>query len=520
MQKSLLLLLALISFQSSAIAQYAKWVVEPLYDVIEEYNGSIAAVKRDAKWGFINQDGEEIISCKYDTITPFVDGVSIAIAPGNKLQAIIHNDGVVIDQFRNPDGGEIDLAIDPRYPYFGSDLLLVTNKTIGLIKRVVYTKWGYINKNGTLQIPISHYCAMPFCEGKAAVANSKMRFSYIDTNGNIAIPNKSDIGRAVGAFGFYNDKAVISYKDEFAVIDTEGNRIEKISYAEPEEPYYAIQSSSINCNLSQRAIIDSLGRITKFVMHSGFVRASLVEETPEPTPIQGDTHFIFEGQSCKDSVEWLTPSLALLRYKDKLGVIKVQETPVVKLEFTENNVHSIFGNVKPIGFAISNDTGADIDELVITYNDTISDVTSITTDGLNSSFLVEKTTDSEAELVKKQISVTQRGVLLLDQTVDIILMDKPGVKIIGRSDFVYYKESNTASLSVDIENTSEYPLNDAILTINNYQTKINLEPYTTINHPAFFGVNPSEEKIEVLISVKHEKSQAVTKEGSMMIKDL
>ncbi|MFR9651728.1 MAG: WG repeat-containing protein [Rikenellaceae bacterium] len=516
MKKVVLLLTALVSIQSLAVAQYAKWIVEPIYEEIGELDNSFIAVKRDGKWGYINQDGVEFIACAYEQITPFYEGVAIATTKDNELQAIIHDDGSIVDKFKTQDGAQITLTIDPRYPYFGSEMLLVTNGLMGSIKETKYTKWGYINKSGTLQIPIMYLSAMPFCEGKAGVADEKMRFSYIDNRGNTVIANNMNGGRSTGAFGFYKGVAMVSDKKKFSFIDESGRKTSDFTEVEPAEIYYAIDSSSIYCSDGSSAIIDSLGRINRVVKTNGFV-TTIVDKTPDKERITGETHFILDGQKVNESAVWITKSLAVMPYDGKLGVIKVQDEPVVDIELSSKSVHSIFGNIEPLDFTLTNDTQANINNLEIKCDDDLLENSSIPTTGFTSSFSLIKPTDAEVDIVQKHVQVTQRGVLLMDKSVDIIVIDEPAINIIGRNDLIYYKENNTASLSVDIQNRSKYLLKDAILTMNNYQTKITVEPNSTINCPTFFGVIPDEDKIEISISVKQERSQIVTKQGTMSI---
>ncbi len=515
MRRLVLLLAALVSVQFTATAQYAKWIVEPIYDKIGEFNANLASVQRDGKWGYINKEGEEVIACKYYNVTPFVDGIAIATSRGNRLQAIIHENGEVIEEFVTQTGNEIKLSIDPRYPYFGSGMLLVTNGLVGYVKGVKYTRWGYLDQDGVLQIPIQYYSAMPFCEDKAAVADTKMKFSYIDKTGRVVVPIDVRGGRLSGAFGFYKGKAYVSDKKKLVCINNLGIRISEYPDVEPDEIYYDIKSNQINCGDS-KVVVDSLGRINRVLKSNGFI-LSVVEQLPAKEPIKSENYFMIDGEKMGENISWITESYAIVPFAGKMGVVMVQDKPIVDVELKDKSIHAIFGNTEPLDFKLINDTEADIHNLKITCNDELVEKSSIPTSDLALQFSVEKLTDAEVEVVQKKLHVTQRGVLLMDKTVDVIIVDEPAINIIGRNDLVYFEENKTASLSVDIQNTSKYQLKDAVLTMNNYQTKITVEPNSIINCPTFFGVVPNKNEIEISISVKPEKAQVVTKHGTMLI---
>ncbi len=515
--------------QYSAIAQYAKWVVEPIYDEITEFVGDVAAVKRDGKWGYINRECVEVVPCAFDNITPFVEDVAIATADDNTLQAIIHKeDGLIIDHFKNQNGGTVTLKVDPRYKNYGNDMLLVTDGRKGLVKNVHYTQWGYLDKNGILRHPIKYFAAMPFSDGKAAVANEKLRYSYINNDGDVVIAsNKLSSGKATGAFGFYNGVAIICEKDKFVYIDSYGRKIADKTIGEngiPTQKYYDMTSNIIDCNFN-KLFIDSSGRISKIIQQDGN-EIELIKQPKEADPIIADHPFNLNGVSVNETAQWITPTLAVLDDNNKYGIIRVQSTSVVSIELNLDSVYSVFGNIEPLPFVLSNkevDTNLELDEqesldhLKIIVGGVESEQTTIPAAGFESAFLIEKPTDLELDSVQQSIQITQRGVLLFEQTIDIEIMDKPSLVITGRDDYKHYADSNTFSMSIDIENLSNYEFNDAILVVNNYQRKISIEPNSIKNFPIIFGVDEMGETIDISISVKHPKSPIITKQGSLTI---
>ncbi len=36
--------------------------------------GTLAAVRRGGQWGFVNEEGQEVVPCQYDEVRDFEDG--------------------------------------------------------------------------------------------------------------------------------------------------------------------------------------------------------------------------------------------------------------------------------------------------------------------------------------------------------------------------------------------------------------------------------------------------------------
>lgn len=65
------------------------------YEEIAPFSERYAAVKRNAKWGYVDTTLNEVIPCKYDTAGPFLDG----LAP-----VILKNNSLIIDGYINQKG--------------------------------------------------------------------------------------------------------------------------------------------------------------------------------------------------------------------------------------------------------------------------------------------------------------------------------------------------------------------------------------------------------------------------------
>lgn len=45
------------------------------YTIVDDFNDGIARARKNEKWGYINEEGNEIIPCEYDSIQNFENGL-------------------------------------------------------------------------------------------------------------------------------------------------------------------------------------------------------------------------------------------------------------------------------------------------------------------------------------------------------------------------------------------------------------------------------------------------------------
>jgi len=120
------------------------------YDMIYPMKEGMAVIKKDGKWGFVNERGIIAVPLMYDLTQDFSEG----------------------------------LAIVEKIGAFGA-------------------KYGYIDKNGNEVIPLIYTDAEPFSGGFAAVENKL--WGYIDTNGDEAFPFVYSYARS-----FYDGLALVN----------------------------------------------------------------------------------------------------------------------------------------------------------------------------------------------------------------------------------------------------------------------------------------------------------------------
>lgn len=184
------------------------------------FKDGLAAVKRNGKWGFINQAGREIISCRYDEvwnaftngITAVYNGYNGSIYRGGLLGYVHRNGKTVIPcsipvdwEWEYPEFSNGILRIDP-YWYDGIHTVYDTtgkkvkvsdrdeilgyysDDMIPVVVRVDNErKVGFRNKNGKVVVPCIYDDADYFSEGVAAVKRGG-KWGFINRTGNETVP--------------------------------------------------------------------------------------------------------------------------------------------------------------------------------------------------------------------------------------------------------------------------------------------------------------------------------------------
>ena len=174
------------------------------YFAVGFFSEGLAAVcdKDTLLWGFIDEKGEEVIPCQYNTVMEFKNGC--AIVRKKEMWSIIDHDGRSngkrnkwydnkqfvegLSRVTSADGTNFintngDLISTNWYLSafdFSEGLAKVQDPETGL--------WGYIDKSGGLKIKCQYYSAHDFYEGSAIVVKRKKDGLYgdglIDKDGN------------------------------------------------------------------------------------------------------------------------------------------------------------------------------------------------------------------------------------------------------------------------------------------------------------------------------------------------
>jgi len=154
-------------------------VIEPKFSIAEPFSEGLAVVSENGiKSGYIDTNGNYVIEPIYDMALSFLDGVAFVYpnserSDSNNKKAYIGHDGKVVFQ-PTLKGYNFDL--------FSEGLAMIYNRE--------NLRYGYMNKNGEIEIETQFEMTMHFREGLAAVSDNNT-YQFIDTKGNIIISDKS-----------------------------------------------------------------------------------------------------------------------------------------------------------------------------------------------------------------------------------------------------------------------------------------------------------------------------------------
>jgi len=177
-------------------------VVPPLYDNAIFFQEGMAQVKYMDKWGFIDKSGKEVIPVKYESAGAFSEGLANVRLNG-KWGFIDKSGNIVIpimydNASRFSEGkasvrtGDKETYIDKTGKAIMSTQYDVTlNYYEGFAGVAKGDLWGFIDKTGAEVIPLKYEKVDSFSEGLAGV-KSGGKWGFIDTGGNVVLPIKYD----------------------------------------------------------------------------------------------------------------------------------------------------------------------------------------------------------------------------------------------------------------------------------------------------------------------------------------
>jgi WG containing repeat len=143
------------------------------YDRVLPFNDGIAVVIKVDKYGFINESGKEIISCKYECALNFSEGLA-AVKENSKWGFINKYGNYVIHNIYDSETAS---------SYFMDDVIF----SKGYARVILNGKAIFIDKNGKKIKDCPYERVEPFHFDLSAVKLEGM-WGFIDTNLNIVIP--------------------------------------------------------------------------------------------------------------------------------------------------------------------------------------------------------------------------------------------------------------------------------------------------------------------------------------------
>ena len=175
---------------------------------------SVFSVCLDGKWGFMDEKGNVVIDCQYDSVSNFTDG--LARVQKNERYGYIDLDG--------------DVVIEPVYHQLGffSCGLACAQKNDG-------DKYCYLNTKGDTAIAAQFDDAYDFQdETSSAVVVVGDVFGWIDTTGKYVVNPQFEAGdynASNAAYSISDGIIPITNGDKYGYIDSAGNQITAFDYA-------------------------------------------------------------------------------------------------------------------------------------------------------------------------------------------------------------------------------------------------------------------------------------------------
>ncbi|SDC78308.1 WG repeat-containing protein [Niabella drilacis] len=186
-------------------------VIDTMYTYARPFSDSLAVIRRNGFWGYIDIHGKEVLSFtnKYDILTPFKNDVAVVYNTGNTLSddlqfGVINKKGEVIIplQFNRIAGFNEGYAIAGREKDGGVGIIDKTGKFVVPERYEVLSdvhegacafqtaksnKWGFINLEGKEIVPAIYEYVGDFHDGLAYVVNEGQKTGFINKKGVVVI---------------------------------------------------------------------------------------------------------------------------------------------------------------------------------------------------------------------------------------------------------------------------------------------------------------------------------------------
>lgn len=213
------------------------------YDEVHPFKEGMAAVKRSwrsgyLQWGFIDDNGDEVIPCQYQKVLDFHEGLA---AVNNGCWGYIDKDGneiipCIFDGDMNHESGN-----------FSEGIAKVSWHMYDVGYENGQYQCSYLNKNGEFITPSRFNNGSDFHEGLVAVQSLKKRrwnanyvedgtglWGYLNKNGDFAIPftfdNASDFHEGLAAVQYGNKDQYDPYHHLWGVINENGEFVVPYKY--------------------------------------------------------------------------------------------------------------------------------------------------------------------------------------------------------------------------------------------------------------------------------------------------
>lgn len=224
------------------------------YTYIDAFVKGLAKVYKNNLVGLINTDGKEVLPVEYDFVGPFFNGQAKIKKQGkwglidDSFNIILKPIGTWVDYFQGNYArlgvNGIILFINRKQEYNEKLSFAYADLFIDGIARVgkginlgtndglVYTRYGFIDVNGTPIIPLIYKTIGDFYEGLVWASNSSDKFGFVNKKNETVIPFIYE-----DAFAFVNGLAVVKKNGMYGMINTKNEVIIPFIY-DKLRPFY------------------------------------------------------------------------------------------------------------------------------------------------------------------------------------------------------------------------------------------------------------------------------------------
>jgi hypothetical protein len=201
------------------------------------YSNGIASIRKNNKYGFIDKQGNEILSCQFDAVGRFVDD---CIPVANYVEfpdtsylrwRFVDKSGVKINNYEYSDvhdfsQGLAAVCLDNKWGWidksgkfiFGNDFQECKSFSEGYAAFKKGDYWGLINKNGKIVAQPNYHNIGEMHEKRVTFAMGPKNVGYLDTSGVIVIQPQFE-----SASNFKDGVAYVSKNNLVGILKKDGS---------------------------------------------------------------------------------------------------------------------------------------------------------------------------------------------------------------------------------------------------------------------------------------------------------
>lgn len=198
-------------------------VIPPIYVSVSSFSEGLARVRSGrGVYSFIDKSGNEVISLEsrgYSLVRSFSEGLALVGSGNYRIEEVVNG---AIDK----NGKEVIPVVHGT----GRDRSVGTTGGFseGLVAIEIDEMWGFLDRNGNEAIPFVYNLAQNFSEGLAAVKTDG-RWGFIDQNGNEVIPPIYDFPSNIDRY-FSEGFVAVRIDCGWGFIDRNGNEVIPLIY--------------------------------------------------------------------------------------------------------------------------------------------------------------------------------------------------------------------------------------------------------------------------------------------------